>query len=202
MYAQTIPQNRVRRAGRILGFALLLLALLSPEAAAQKPWVGWYGPLSDGIMGFRFGMDRADVRAEAQRRNVTAVHARSNTMRYTGSFLSTEGELLFEFRPDEARPGRELLIQIRIDWVGIEGGGGRPKSMFDSLTKLLEERYGPAVYRRDAEVYDISSGFRDALHIYEGTEMQAQLSLSSASKQSLRLMLLLISPQLDQRMGP
>jgi len=148
-------------------------------------------------MEFRFGMGPKDAREVAKRRNVKAATARAKTLRYTGSFLSTDGELLLEFAPDATRAGREVLCRIRLEWVGIAGGAGRPKAMFDSLSRLLEERYGAAVHRRDASINDISTGFRNALHVYEGPEVQAQLSLRSAGEGSLRLMMVLISPQLD-----
>jgi hypothetical protein len=193
----------VAQAARILGLtlALLLVGLSASELLAQKPWLGWNGPLADGIMDFRFGMDRRDVRAVASRRKITAAASREETLRYTGSFLSAEGELVLEFTPDARRPGREQLTRIRLEWVGIGGGGGRPKAMFDALSGLLEQRYGPAAYRRDASISDVSTGFRNALHVYEGPEMQAQLSLSSAGSGSLRLMLVLISPQLDPELA-
>lgn len=197
MSAPTIPQASVLRALRFTALLLLLQGLCAPEILAQKPWVGWHGPLSDGIMGFRFGMDRRTVREVAQGRRVKAAPARGETLRYTGSFLSEQGELVLEFAPDESRPGQEVLTRIRIGWEGIAGGGGRPQAMFESLSTLLEERYGPAMFRRDATMQEISSGYRDALLVFEGPQMQAQLSLKAAGKQSLRLMLLLVSPQLD-----
>jgi hypothetical protein len=158
--------------------------------------------LADGIMDFRFGMDRQTVRDVAQMRNVRAQSARPSTMRYAGSFLSMDGELLLTFTPDPVLDGRPSLCGIRLDWVGNPGGGGRPQAMFEALDELLQQRYGPTVYRRDATIGEISSGYRDAFHVYEGPEMQAQLSLTDASGEAIRLMLLLISPQLDPKFAP
>ena len=170
---------------------------MASPAAAQEPWEEWIGPIGDGIMDFRFGMDRQTAREMAQRRKVKAVHSRRGTSRYEGNFLSMDGELLLEFAPDPRWGGGEVLTRIRLDWVGIPGGGGRPQAMFESLDQLLQKRYGPAIFRRDASISEISSGFRDGLHVYKGPEMQAQLSLRSAGGESIRLMLVLICPQLD-----
>jgi len=176
--------------------ATLLAVLLVLPASAQGPWQGWKGPWADGIFGFRFGMDRAACREVASRSDLTARTARPGTLRYEGRLGGAPASLVLEFAGEPRRPGRESLHRILVTWDGISGGGSRAVKLFDRLEEGLRLRYGPPRLVRDASVSDISNGYGEAVRLHEGPECQARLILRSPGAGSLRLQLILISPQL------
>ena len=176
--------------------ALWLLVLLASPAGASQIWVGWVGPWADGIMGFRFGMDPATVRQVATGKSLRATGARSGTLHYVGKLAGRDADLVLEFIVPKQGPKRGQLSRILINWDEMRGISSHALKVFDLLDKLLAQRYGAPVFHRDPSLAEINSGYKQRVHIYQGEEMYARLLLLAASKDILRVSLILTSPQL------
>jgi len=202
----TGTHGRAIRAWRGMGGVLLLLLLALPVLSLpahsqeiqspQAPWVGWVGPWADGIMGFRFGMDPSTVRKVASSKKLHSLTARSETLRYAGKLAGREGEIVLEFTTPKLGPQRGELSRILFKWDSMSGVSTHATRLFELLDKLLAERYGSPVFRRDAALSEITTGYKQAIRVYQGAEMQARLILMAASNDLLRVNLILVSPQL------
>ncbi len=180
----------------------LALPVLARPARAQEiqspqtPWVGWVGPWADGIMGFRFGMDPSSVRKVASGKKLHPLTARSGTLRYGGKLAGREGEIVLEFSTPKEGPQRGELSRILFKWDSMSGVSSHATRLFELLDKLLAKRYGSPVFRRQPALSEISTGYKQAVRVYQGPEMQARLILMAASNDLLRVNLILVSPQL------
>jgi hypothetical protein len=154
------------------------------------------GPWADGIMGFRFGMDPAAVRKVASTKKLHPLTGRSETLRYSGKLAGREGEVVLEFTTPKLGPQRAELSRILFKWDSMSGVSTHATRLFELLDRLLAQRYGTPVFRRDAALSEISTGYKQAVRVYQGVEMEARLILMAPSNDLLRVNLILISPQL------
>lgn len=194
----------------VLSFAPSLFAQSSGEPAAPdtarfggdldarpvaEPWVGWHGPLDDGLLGLRFGMDRFSVARVLRERGLSGRHSREHTLLFGGTILSRNGEILTEFRPDPTAPNGERLSRIQLMWT-IEGVPHGALGLFERLDAMLRSRYGEPRMVEEDGFAALDSGWGQYVRGYVGTQAKAVLHLESTRRERYRLLLSLESPQL------
>jgi hypothetical protein len=166
------------------------------ERPMAEPWVGWHGPLDDGLLGLRFGMDRFTVGRILRERELRGRSSRAHMLRFEGSVLSRNGEVLVEFRPDSATPNGERLSRIQIIWT-IEGVPHGALSLFERLDGMLRSRYGEARLVEEDGFAALDNGWGQYRRVYAGPQAKALLHLESTRQERYRLTLHLESPQLQ-----
>lgn len=172
-----------------------LLEDLTAERPMAEPWAGWHGPFDDGLLGLRFGMDRFTAGRILRERDLRGRAARASTLRFEGSVLSRNGEVLVDFRPDPAAPGGERLSRIQLIWT-IEGVPHGAHALFERLDGMLHSRYGEARLVEEDGFAALDNGWGQYRRVYAGPQAKALLHLESTRQERYRLTLHLESPQL------
>lgn len=161
----------------------------------SQPWVGWHGPLDDGLLGLRFGMDRFAVSRILRERGLDGRPSRPQTQRFEGPILGHPGEVLTEFRPDAQAPTGERLSRIQIMWR-IDGLPNRAVELFGKLEGMLVSRYGDPLLSEDDGYAALDNGWGKNRRGYVGTQAKALLEVEAIRSQRFRVVLSLESPQL------
>ncbi|HKK70678.1 MAG TPA: hypothetical protein VKA86_05625 [Candidatus Krumholzibacteria bacterium] len=162
----------------------------------RQPWEGWYGPLADGLIGLRFGMDRFVVlRTMADREDLESSAARDGQLRFEGRFLGQAAEVLLDFT--EPTPGDHTgrLHRIQVQWR-LFGLPSRPLRLYEQLDGLLAARYGDPVSEHDDGFAALDSGDGLVRRVYVGPEARAQVQIEAYRSQRYWVILALESPQL------
>jgi hypothetical protein len=191
-------------------FAILILLLAAVPAAGQElededgfisvgdyPWVGYVGPLSDGLHGLRFGMGGFEVNRIMREKGLEPANARPHTLRFEGSVLGHPAELITEFTRERAiDPLAELrVVQIRWNFQGLPQQGF---SFFEKLDEMLATRYGKPVLKKDEGMQNLDSGDGRLQRLYYGPQAQAWLEYSAIRRQEYALMIRIECPQLPK----
>lgn len=166
----------------------------APTVLAE-PWVGWYGPLDDGLLGLRFGMDRFEVGRRMRERGLEGQASRPGTQRFEGALLGSTGEVLTEFRPDAQAPNGERLSRVQISWR-IDGVPNRAVDLFERLDAMLESRYGEPLLSTEDGYAALDSGWGEFRRGYVGPQAKALLVVEAIRSQRFRVVISLESPQL------
>ena len=166
-----------------------------PDRPNPTPWVGWHGPLDDGLLGLRFGMDRFAVGRNLRERGLQGLPARAQTQRFEGKILGHTGEVLTDFRPDVQAPKGERLSRIQIAWR-IDGLPNRALDLFESLRTMLEARYGDPLLSEEDGYSALDSGWGSFRRGYAGPQARALLVVEAIRNQRFRVVILVESPQL------
>ena len=160
-----------------------------------QPWVGWHGPIDDGLLGLRFGMDRFATARSLRERGLEGQHSRSQTQLFGGQVLGHSGEVLTEFRPDTQAPTGERLSRIQIMWR-IDGLPNRAMALFERLDGLLASRYGTPLLAEEDGYAALDNGWGSFQRGYVGPQAKAYLVVEAIRNQRFRVVLSLESPQL------
>lgn len=184
---------------------LILVLCVVPATGAQDedgfqsvgdyPWVGWFGPLSDGLHGLRFGTGGFEVNRVMKEKGLIAMRARPYTLRFEGEVLGTTAEVIAEFtakRPS-ARVAALRVIQIR--WI-FRGRPQRGLGVFESLDGMLASRYGKPVLHREDGLSDLETDAGVYQRLYYGPEAQAWLEYAALGGQEFALLIRMKCPQL------
>lgn len=161
----------------------------------SQPWVGWHGPLDDGLLGLRFGMDRFAVSRILRERDLEGRPSRPQTQRFEGSILGHPGEVLTEYRPDPHAPTGERLSRIQIMWR-IDGLPNRAVELFGKLEGMLASRYGEPLLAEDDGYAALDNGWGKNRRGFVGTQAKALLEVEAVRSQRFRVVISLESPQL------
>ncbi len=189
---------------------LILLLCAGPVAGAQDedgfesvgdyPWVGWFGPLSDGLHGLRFGTGGFEVNRVMKEKGLTAIRARSYTLRFEGDVLGATGELIAGFTAKRPSASAAALRVIQIRWI-FRGRPQRGLGLFEKLDGLLASRYGKPVLHRDDGISHLETGAGSYQRLYYGPEAQAWLEYAALGGQEFALLIRLECPQLPDPAG-
>ena len=186
----------------------IVILLCAASASAQEgdrgfvsvgdyPWIGFQGPLSDGLHGLRFGMDGFEVNRILREKGLEPANARPYTLRFEGQVLGQAAELIAEFDEEQASsPGASLrVVQIRWNFQGLPQGGFR---YFTRLNEMLASRYGNPVMEKDAGMQNLDSGQGRLQRLYYGPQAQAWLEYMAIQRQEYVLMIRIECPQIPK----
>lgn len=187
---------------------LILAALLLPattfaqlededgfRSVGDFPWVGWYGPISDGLHGLRFGTDGFEVNRVMREKGLQPSHARDYTLRFGGDVLGEPAEIVTWFTTERpSAPGSALRV-VQIRWV-MRGLPSQSMKLFGRLDAMLLARYGDPVHAKDEPVSKLENGAGRTERLYYGTSARAWLELSGQASQEYALLIRIECPQL------
>ena len=191
-------------------FAMLIFLLVASPGAAQDmddeggfipvgdyPWVGFVGPLSDGLHGLRFGMGGFEVNRIMREKDLEPANARPYTLRFWGDVMGQPAELIAEFTDERpSHPGASLrVVQIRWNFRGLPQQGF---NYFQKLDEMLASRYGRPVLKVDDGMQNLDTGDGRLQRLYYGTQAQAWLEYSAIRRQEFALMIRIECPQLPK----
>ena len=118
-----IPQIRPR----IQLAILILLLCVGPATAAPDedgfesvgdfPWIGWVGPLADGLHGLRFGTGGFEVNRVMKEKGLKSIRARPYMLRFEGEVLGEMAELIAGFTTQRPSASSSSLRVIQIRWI-------------------------------------------------------------------------------------
>jgi hypothetical protein len=202
-------QIRLRIQLAILMVILLLGASSAPgtqdEAASPDeegfasvgdyPWVGWFGPLSDGLHGLRFGTGGFEVNRVMKEKGLSGSPARPYTLRFEGDVLGEMAELIGGFTTQRPSASAASLRVIQIRWV-FRGLPQRGMKLFGKLDGMLASRYGEPVVSREDGLSDLETGAGRYQRLYYGREVRAWLELAALGGQQYALIIRMECPQL------
>ena len=191
----------------LIYFGMVMLIVSVPVAAQDDeagfdsvgdyPWVGFQGPLSDGLHGLRFGMGGFEVNRVLREKELEPANARPYTLRFEGEVLGQPAEIIAEF--DQSRPstpGASLrVVQIRWDFRGLPQNGFR---YFNRLDELLASRYGRPVLEKDDGMANLDTGSGRLQRLYYGPQARAWLEYVAIRRQEYALMIRIECPQLPK----
>lgn len=170
----------------------------------SQPWIGWYGPFGDGLLGLRFGMDRFVALRLMRDRGLDSRPAREGELRFEGEFLGETAEVGLEFtrtRFDDAGDpiddgiANGQLRRIQVTWQ-LLGLPHKPLRLFERLDGLLAARYGTPVLEEDDGFTALDVGDGLVRKVYFGREVRAQVELRAYRPKRYYLVLALENPQL------
>jgi hypothetical protein len=188
-------------------FGLVILLVAAPALAQDDedgfvsvgdyPWVGFYGPLSDGLHGLRFGMGGFEVNRILREKGMEPANARPYTLRFEGQVLGQPAEVVAEFdQSSPASPGANLrVVQIRWDFRGLPQNGFR---YFSRLDEMLASRYGKPVLVKDDGMQNLDTGNGRLQRLYYGPQARAWLEYQALRRQEYVLMIRIECPQLPK----
>lgn len=171
----------------------------------RQPWIGWYGPFSDGLIGLRFGMDRFVALRLLRDRGLEGRPAREGLLRFEGEFLGETAEVSLEFTrtqfddagdPIDDGIANGQLRRIQVTWQ-LLGLPHKPLRLFERLDGLLTARYGEPVLAEDDGFTALDVGDGLVRKVYFGREARAQLELQAYRPHRYYLVLALENPQLS-----
>lgn len=200
-------QNRSR-----IQLAILILILCAGPAAGTQdevvppddegfasvgnyPWVGWYGPLSDGLHGLRFGTGGFEVNRVMKEKGLLGSRARPYMLRFEGKILGAQGELIASFTTPRPSNSAASLRVIQIRWV-LRGLPQPGLKLFGKLDEMLASRYGKPVLHREDGIHKLENGAGKHQRLYYGPEAQAWLELAALGGQEFALIIRMECPQL------
>jgi hypothetical protein len=199
MFAQIFRSFQFRVAMAALLPAVLAAPVLAQDdgflAAGDYPWIGWYGPVADGLYGLRFGTGAFEVSEKMEAKGLRTSHPRPYTLRFEGRILGEQGGLVAEFTT--ARPGAKesRLRAVQIRWI-LRGLPKGPLKLFDSLDQMLHQRYGEPVDSRQDGPAALENG-RGVYHrLFYGPEARALLELEALGQLEYSLVIRIECPQL------
>lgn len=169
----------------------------------SRPWVGWYGPFTDGLIDLRFGMDRFTVLRVARDRGFEGMPASDDELRFEGTLLGETVEVRLSFTsrgsddddvPDEIVPGQ--LKRIQVTWR-LTGLPQRPLALFERLDGLMQRRYGDPVLTRDDGFTALDVGDGTVRSLYVGPEARTQVELQAYRPERYYVVVALTNPQLS-----
>ena len=195
----------VSHIARRIQFLILVAVLAAQPAPAQDddgfrsagdfPWVGWVGPLSDGLHGLRFGMTGFEANRVMREKGLEPANARPFTLRFEGDVLGRPAELMSEFttsRPSD--PGTSLrVVQIRWRFRGLPGP---VVTHFGKLERMLASRYGTPVLSEEDGLNALEAGSGTYKRLYYGPQAKAWLELSTIRIQEFAVLIRIECPQL------
>ena len=185
----------------VMVWSVLSCGLAPSRAAAQAPWLGWYGPPADGMFGVRFAMDLTSADEALAPLGLLRLSGRTGSLRYQGKLDGVKGELVCDFLADGNGPGRERLYRIAVMWSDISGGTHHALTLFRTLDARLKQRYDQPKLAKDATEGTLSTGSGYWLRIYQGPEMHAQLDLRAQGPERYYVRLVLDYPQLHPELA-
>jgi hypothetical protein len=159
------------------------------------PWVGWFGPLSDGLHGMRFGTGGFEVNRVMKEKGLAASQARPYTLRFEGKVLGEMAELVAGFTTQRPSASAASLRVIQIRWV-FRGLPQRGLKLFGRLDGLLASRYGTPVLSREDGISDLETGAGKYQRLYYGPEARAWVELAALGGQEYALIIRTECPQL------
>jgi hypothetical protein len=165
------------------------------ESAGDFPWVGWFGPLSDGLHGLRFGTGGFEVNRVMKEKGLSSIHARSYTLRFEGEVLGAMAELIAGFTTERPSASAASLRAIQIRWI-FRGRPQRGFGLFERLDGLLASRYGKPVLSQEDGISDLENGSGAFQRLYYGPEVQAWLEYTALGGQEFALLIRMECPQL------
>jgi len=188
---------------------LFVIALLLPVGATAQtpsddggfasvgdfPWVGWHGPLSDGLHGLRFGTTGFMVNRVMREKGLEPSNARPYTLRFGGKVLGEQAELLVSFTTAKPSAPNTQLRAVQIRWV-LRGLLAQSLDLFGRLDSMLSDRYGTAVHSRQDAVADLEAGSGNYQRLYYGPEATAWLELAAQGHLQYALLIRIECPQL------
>lgn len=188
----------MRAAVGVASFVFLVSACIAVSAqTTESPDVSWsklYLPASDGLLGLRYGMDRAACGAVLRERGFEARNASSDAqLRFEGEVLGQRAEVALTFLSTGRRVGRELLARIELRWR-YDGAIRSPRHIYERLQELLVRRYGPAIGSEDAAWSAVENGSGRRVCAYIGPETAARLEIRGVRKELYRVQLRLEFP--------
>lgn len=182
--------------------------VLEQDAGApdpQRPWIGWYGPFTDGLVDLRFGMDRFTALRVARDRGLDGQPARDGELRFEGEFLGERAELRLTFTmpetDDDGAPiddgiRRGQLRRIQITW-SLFGLPHKPLKLFEQLDGLMAKRYGEPVLSEDDGFSALDVGDGVVRSVYFGREARAQVEVQAYRPERYYVVIALENPQLS-----
>jgi hypothetical protein len=188
-------------------YVWIVILLISGPVTAQEedgfvsvgdyPWVGFVGPLSDGLHGLRFGMDGFQVNRILRDKQLEPANARPYTLRFEGDVLGESAEIVAEFDRDRpSTPGANLrVVQIRWDFRGLPQNGLR---YFTRLNDMLASRYGAPVLEKDDGMANLDTASGRLQRLYYGPQARAWLEYVAIRRQEYLLMIRIECPQLPK----
>ena len=163
-------------------------------APVTEPWVGWYGPVDEGLLDLKFGMGRFGVAQELRERDLQSRPAREGTQRFEGRILGELAQVVASYRPDASAPEGERLSAIQLVWT-LYGVPNNAVDLFERLDGMLASRYGEPLLAEDDGYAALDSGFGVNRRYYVGTQARAWLRLEAVRTERYQLVLTLQSPQ-------
>jgi hypothetical protein len=165
------------------------------ESVGDFPWVGWNGPLSDGLHGLRFGTGGFEVNRVMKEKGLASTRARSYTLRFEGEVLGASAELIAGFTAERPSASAASLRAIQIRWI-FRGRPQRGFGFFENLDGMLMSRYGKPVLHEDDALSDLENGSGTFQRLYYGPQVQAWLEYAALGFQEYALLIRLECPQL------
>jgi len=194
--------------GRIVGICLLaglssvLLAQEGRTDAASRDqvtegsasWAHFYLPASDGILGLRYGMDRRAATEAMRARDLDPRAAsRRGSMRFVGQVLEKEADVLLDFLGPGPEGGADRLARIEVRWR-CDGTMRAPRRIFESLSDLLEKRYGAPIRVVEDAWPALETGAGTRGRAYSGPQTEALVEIQGVRKDLYRVDLRLQFP--------
>lgn len=192
---------------RSLIYSGMVIFLVASPALAQDedgfvsvddyPWIGFVGPLSDGLHGLRFGMGGFEVNRIMRDKGLEPATARPYTLRFEGDVLGEGAEIIAEFdRSSPSSSGANLrVVQIRWNFEGLPQKGFR---FFNRLDEMLASRYGTPVLKKDDGMANLDTGSGRLQRMYYGQQARAWLEYVAIRRQEFALMIRIECPQLPK----
>ena len=191
----------------LIYFGMVIFLVASPALAQDDddgfvsvgdyPWIGFVGPLSDGLHGLRFGMGGYEVLRILREKGLEPATARPYTLRFEGEVLGEDAEIIAEFdRERPSSPGASLrVVQIRWNFRGLPQNGFR---YFTRLDEMLASRYGKPVLEKDDGMANLDTGSGRLQRMYYGQQARAWLEYVAIRRQEFALMIRIECPQLPK----